>query len=729
MTARSCVRSSSSSLPRWSSWLVLGATVVACTPPAPPPPPPDEENGECALDLNQDTTGAEAIVPGTPATGLLCPQFDQDLFAFDVATPGVIVQLTLSMDTAQTRVNPAYRILKDDGTATGAPTPFSGEDPQKSQGEPTNFTAAHRLPDVGRYYVLVSDARFVDETFDVVNPYALRINLVPDPDVQEPNGNDATATVVASGTSVTAQLATVGDEDWYAIDVPAGAQVLDVVVDGNADSGVNVVATLVAADGQTELLGAPLQAPTPPTGRVGARLRSRVVGGERTYVVIKDDDGVDSQLDPALGGYTVTFTVLGNPDANEGDSGNDDPATATSAGNGTTLVAALATTADQDLYRVDGGSSSRNAPKVLVVELDWQGPIDARTFQPQVTVLGVDPEVDNRACNAACAFCDEALCKTARLQRFVDKASFQTAFPLRDGSDALVLVNEVGDDAFQDGVGYTIRFTVIDDPDPGERGDDFLIPNLEFAGFANGDDLDRQLQRSRERARVLGTAYPAVCADGADPVVEQCLPLEAVPDPVPGINEDATQVIDCDNPNAAPVQLTATGRLTYEGDRDYFRLDLPPRGYFALDFDYALSGSSTTPLELALFVYNARGNRPIANTLEATQTQGSCLASFECPAGSICVDGACWSESDDNPTFAAHAFPEGGECSFVSPFDSPFDATTPQPFLLEVVDNGINDFDTDVTYSFTVDVRCGCPVACNPGTPANNRCQGVADPR
>jgi hypothetical protein len=659
----------------------------------------------------------------------LCPQFDQDLFAFDVTAPGTIVQLTLSMDTAQTRVNPAYRIVRDNGTAEGAPTPFAGEDPQKSQGEPTNFTAAHRLQDAGRYYVLVADARFVDDTFDVVNPYTLSIALVADPDAAEPNGDPATATVVASGTTAGGQLATAGDEDWFALDIPAGAQILDVVIDANADSGVDVVATLVAADGQTELLGAPLAPPSPATGRVGARLRGRVPGGQRAYVVLKDDDGADSQLDAALGGYTVTFTVVGNPDGNEGEAGNDDPATATQVASGTTLQATLATTADQDLYRIDGGDATREAPKVLVVELSWQGPLDAPPLQPQVTVFGVDPEVDNRACVAGCGFCDESQCKSARLQRFVDKSEFRTAYPLREGSDALVLVNDVGDDAFQDGVGYTIRFTVLDDTDPGERGDDLLLPNLEFAGFANGGDLDRQLDAGRRRARVLTTGFPGVCAQDQDPAVDQCLALVPVPDPVPGIDEDATEVIDCSDPDAAPVQLTATGRLTYEGDRDYFRFDLPPRSYFALDFDYALTGGSTTPLELALFVYNPRGDRPIANTLEATQTQGRCQATVDCPAGSICVDGACWSESDANPTFASRAFPVGDDCAFVSPFDSAFEATAVQPFLLEVVDNGINDFDTDATYRITLDVRCGCPASCNPGTPANNRCQGVPDPR
>jgi hypothetical protein len=710
--------------------LVVAATtlaVVSCAPPADPPLPPDDEQAECALDLNVDTTSAETIAAGTPARGLLCPQYDRDLFAFDVATAGTIVQLSLSMDTAQTRVNPAYKILKDNGSVDGAPTPFSGEDPAKSQGEPTNFSAAHRLEEPGRYYVAVSDARFVDDNFDVQNEYTLSISLVADPDGNEPNNRDTAATPVTSGQTVAGQLATLSDEDWYAVDVPAGAQIVDVTVDANADSGVDHVVMLVADDGATELLGSPLSPPQPATGRVAARLRSRAPGGQRVYVVVKDDDGEDSQLDATLGGYTLAVTVVENPDENEGPAGNDDAATATATTSGATVSAVLSTQGDQDVYRIATAGASPDAPKVLLVDVEWQGPIDARAFQPQVTVYGVDPERDEQGCTADCAYCHENKCKSARLQRFIDEPSFRTAFPLRDATQPLVVVNELGDDAYEDGASYTIRLTVVADPDGGERGDDFLVPNLEFAGFDNGSDLDAALDASRGRARPLQTNYPGICESGQDPQADQCLPLVGVPEPVAGVADFATRVVDCGA--AGPVTLTATGRLTYEGDRDYFRFDLPPRSYFSIAFDYALTGASTTPLELALFVYNARDNRPIANTLEAERTQGSCLSSIDCPDGSICVDGACWTDGDDNPTFARHVFPDSAdECSFVSPFDSPRDDPEPTPFLLEVVDNGVNDFDVDVTYTFTVDIRCGCPVECNVGGGLTTRCQGVTDP-
>ena len=107
--------------------------------------------------------------------------------------------------------------------------------------------------------------------------------------------------------------------------------------------------------------------------------------------------------------------------------------------------------------------------------------------------------------------------------------------------------------------------------------------------------------------------------------------------------------------------------------------------------------------------------------LETEQTLGSCLDTANCPSGSICVDGACWADGQSNPTFASHTFPAADECAFVSVVDR-----GDRPIFLEVTDNGINDFDIDVEYRFSVTVRCGCPPACNRGA---GNCQGAPAPR
>lgn len=701
------------------------ATATGCPPVVepPPPPPPDDE---CELDLNFDTTGAGDLAAG-PGSGVLCPSFDIDLWAFETTTPGSIVKVTVSMEAFITNVDPAYKIIKDDGTPEGEPTPFSAEDPNDNPGAATNFTGAHRLEEAGRYYVAVQDARFVDNAFDILNPYTVSIELVADPDVNEPNNTQETATPKTPGT-FTGQIATTADQDWYAIAVPGGAQIVDVTITAPADSGVDHTATLFAADGFTELLAFPLiEGAT--AGSVTARLRSRANGGETVYLVVRDAEDVLSQLDAVKGTYTVVLTVLANPDTNEGALGNDEPGTATAITSGGQLNGVIATTADQDLYEIAaGGGTSRANPRVLLITIETDAVLGG-DFQPQVTIVGVDPEVavGQQTCNANCAICDNAKCKQPRLQRFIDGATFRTAFALRDQESVFILVNEAGDDAFQEGTGYSIRTEVITDPDPGEAGDDFLIPNLEFAGFANEGDLNRQLANSVGRARVLSTSYPPVCTTPGVPA--GCLELVAVPAPINGIDPDLTRVVDCTG--LAPQTITATGRLTYEGDRDFFRFDLPSPAYFAFNFNYSATGAANTPMELALFVRNGEG-RLIGNTLEAPQEapvippqaacESSCCDTRECAVGSVCVDGDCWGDPTSNATFTNHTFPSGGgDCSFASVTDS-------GPYFLEVVDNGLNDFDVDVTYTFTLDLLCGCPAECNVGGGLTTRCQGVVDP-
>ncbi len=735
---------------------VVVAAVAAAGVGCDPPPSVDDagiEDQACELDLNFDTTGAETPPAGAAGHGILCPSFDVDLWAFEAAA-GDIVTLHITMPVGSiTAVNPAYKIIKDNGTPDGEPTSFSGEDPARvNNADPTDFTAAHRIETAGRYYVAIQDARFVENGFDIVNEYGIEISLQPDPDANEPNNNEATATPEAAGT-FTGQIATTGDEDWYAVTVPAGAQIVDVTVtavgdrdgtdgadgDEDADSGVDHVVRLVAADGQTDLLAAPLVQPRlangdlDPAAPVTARLRVRAPGGATAYVVIADDDGEQSQLDAALGAYTVTLTVVANPDVNEGAGANDDAVTATVIASGAQLDAVIATEADQDFYKIAAGAGTTQAnPKVLVLTIETNAAI-SDAYQPQVTILGVDPETDNQACNASCAVCDANKCKEPRLQRFIDSATFRTAYPLRDTQAVFVVVNEANDDAFEEGTGYSIRAEVIDDPDPGEAGDDFLIANLEFAGFANGDDLAAQYDNSIDRARVLSTDYLPTCDDDAVAGDVTCLDLAPVPEPIAlgGFPADKRIAADCSDPGMGPRSVTATGRLSYEGDRDYFKIDgLPTRAYFALNLTYAATGAGQTPVELALFVHNANGT-VISNTLEAQQTKSGCLSTEDspgddvdtgCPDGSICVDTNCWQESDTNATFNSHVFPDSAdECSFISNFDEP-------PYFLEVVDNGINDFDPNVTYTIDVDILCGCPAECNVGGGLETRCQGMPDP-
>jgi hypothetical protein len=352
-------------------------------------------------------------------------------------------------------------------------------------------------------------------------------------------------------------------------------------------------------------------------------------------------------------------------------------------------------------------------PRVLIVTVSFDNLTFDEGFEPQIVVVGQNPEAEDRACDPAAVVTGcpaglpiclpEARCAENRLQRFINRASFTTAYPLRDRRPHYIALNDFGDDGFQETGTYTIEFQIVNDPDP--VVDDVLVPNLEEAGYENDADLDQQRADSLSRATNVSTGFLAAC-DPATPTGAGCLDLEPVANPV-GF-DFPTVTVDCSDPEVSSVSRTLTGKLTYEGDRDFFQLaGIPEQGYWGIQANYTLSAA--TPIEIALFVHTDNGLG--ASTLKADQT-GTC-SEFEggqdaCVDGSICVDERCWTDGDNNAggttTFGPNT--ATNECVIAGPRNAP-------PIFIEVVDNGINDFDHDMTYTVNVNITCGCPASCD----------------
>lgn len=676
--------------------------------------------GECTIDVNfpkQSASSAVDIEPNTPLKGTLCPARDDDGYRITVPSPGSVILVTLSMEPdILSRLFLGYTIAKDNGDGTATPTGIIAQDPDPTPNHRRNFTGAHRVEEPGEYIVIVADVEGRDDGFDNVNEYTINVDVVADPDANEPNNAADEARPIAPG-ETTGIIATSGDQDWYAIEVDGNARIIDAVITAPADSGIEHVATLFAPDGVTILQTAEL-APGDVAGEVTTRIRAPASGVAGTPFLLKIEDGgtdgnLDAVLDPAVAGYTVTLQVIADPDAQEGAAGNEEIATATTVTSGQTLTASLATFADQDVYRITPPAGTTvAAPRVLVVEVQFDGTLDA-SFKPQVQIITTDPEQATiPACNAACQLClGNNTCGEVRLQRFVQESPFQTAYPLRNTQPIFVVVNEFNDDGAQLTGGYTIRFQVVADTDPGEAGDDFLIANLEEAGFANGDQLAQQRDESKARARQVALGYQPVC-DESTPAGAGCLDLVPVANPV-GFGFDPMTVACADAP---PATRTLTGRLTYEGDRDYFIFpDFPARGYFGVEVEYTVSRD--TPVELAIFVHGFNGRALAGSTLEGAVETGTCSeqqgGQNACAPGSICVDERCWTDGATNAaTNPSVRFgdDDGGnddECVVAGP--EGFE----RPVYIEVVDNGLNDFDLDMTYTLNVTVRCGCPSVCD----------------
>ncbi len=718
--------------------LVAAAPGAGCT----PPPLAGDDAGpgvQCEVDTNLDVDSADELTAGAQVDGFLCPTRDTDYYAFGVPDDRSIVVVHLWMDAAITAVEPGYTVLREDGSAVDDEV----HDAVHSAGEPPDVTASHRIDVAGAYLLRVRDIEGLDNVLDVENPYHLQVDVIANPDDAEPNDDTATATATPPG-DASGVLATTGDEDWFAVPVESPGQILDVRASAPAPadgSGLKLELELYAPDGITVIDTQSLLVDPLDDTQVIARIRAPASGtaGTTYYVRVHDDDDLDADVLEAVSGYALNVALIPDPDANEGAARNDTPATATTATSGTPISAAISTRDDQDVYRVTAAAGTTRAnPSVLLVEVAFTGTLPP-ALAPQVLVLGLDPETvdaDLDLCNATCDVCipyGAGRCGEARLQRFVDVSGFKTAYAVRDTRPLFVTVNDVGDDAFQEADGYTITMTLIDDPDPGEDGDDFLIPNLENAGYANEGDLNDQIDESKPRARALGTGgIPPACPSDPDTgapvdqgtdagVAADCLPIVAVPTQS-GAQRGYT--VQC---GGASGDFVAKGRISYEGDRDWFRIDLPYEGYWALDFSY--DQSATSPVELTFFVHTV--GDLIANDLVPEQVPGTpspcgVEADQQCPADSVCVDGRCWSESGANPAFTGRVFPEAsqGECAYVHVNDDRQDEDL-RPLFIEVTDNGINDFDVEMEYTIRLSVGCGCPAACNGSF---NSCQGVPPP-
>lgn len=700
--------------------LPLALLSTACPPPPDPPPDDPPPVGQCVVEANaplqRGFDSAEPLELGAVVEGTLCPQRDNDGYRVVVDSPESVIVVTLSMTTNITNIEPAYSIFLDDGSEQ-PPAIGTGEDPlSAAQGHITNFTAFHRVEVAGEYVIVVADKDGFDDRFDNTNPYSLTVDVVPDPDGNEPNNTPEAAAPLAPGTTA-GIIATLGDDDWYAIEAPGNAQIIDVVITAPADSGVEHVATLMLDDALTILQNEELL-PGDVPGQVTAHLRQRVTGVAGTPFLLRIEDGgddgdEDSNIDPALAGYSIVLTVLADPDVNEGAAGNDSIDTATPVTDGATLNGALASFDDADVYRITPpAGTSRTNPGVLVVTVTFDGLLDDE-FKPQVRAITGDPEQSPvPACVDGCE-CYDGKCGEARLQRFIVTSPFRTALPLRNTEPVFISVNEFNDDAFQDAGGYTISFALEDDGDTGEVGDDFLIPNLEEAGYANGPQLAQQRDESKQndRARLRPAGFLPVC-DPATQVAGDPACLNVVPVAAPnGFFGENT--IDCSDPGAAPRSVTMSGRLTYEGDRDYFLVeDFPNLGYYGVEIDYSVDRAS--PVELAIFVHGFNGNALAGSTLEGAEDTGGCSEAEggqnACAAGSICVDERCWTDGPSNPAVSDVFGDNNDEC--IVAFDGNGGRNIESPLYIEVVDNGINDFDLDMNYTLNVTFTCGCPGPC-----------------
>ncbi len=286
--------------------------------------------------------------------------------------PRSLVRIIGGYDAQATAVNLAISLLREDGTELA---PRKVDRHGQGAPKPLEFIVPFSEPGA-RLLLLVSDepANPSRPGFDARNTYSLAVEVVENPDVQEPNDTVAQATpltltnqngiLVGTGTGF---LATAGDVDRFSFPVTAGKIIY-----------VRVTAPYLAPPEQPPayLLSYQLLRPdqtaeadnfvrtTALAADLATARRARTAGTWQVLVKAWDSDTTDQVTPPGdvRVRYTVDVRVMDEADPNEASGGNDTQARArVGTLDNTTppakltpaLTGRLSWVSDQDWYAVD----------------------------------------------------------------------------------------------------------------------------------------------------------------------------------------------------------------------------------------------------------------------------------------------------------------------------------------------------------------------------------------
>ena len=85
----------------------------------------------------------------------------------------------------------------------------------------------------------------------------------------------------------------------------------------------------------------------------------------------------------------------------------------------------------------------------------------------------------------------------------------------------------------------------------------------------------------------------------------------------------------------------------------------------------------------------------------------ACVAHTECPDDHLCVAEKCFRDDEAHSPPSLTFGPDGGKCLMARP------CSDGNPWMIEVTDNGLNDYDVEMRYNLTVRHSCSCPDRCS----------------
>ncbi|WP_375771160.1 cell-cell cohesion protein MtsF [Archangium gephyra] len=300
--------------------------------------------------------------------------FERDNDWYSVQIPATVGPRSLLRVTAVypvpiTAVNLSVSLLREDGTAL---VPRQVDVHGQGQPRPVEFLLPFTEPGA-KLLLLLGDepANPSRPGYDARNPYSLRVEVVDNPDANEPNDTAAQATpLVLTGAggvlsgSASGYLATPGDVDLFSFDVPAGkiayVRVATATLSPQPIPAYILSYKLLRPDGTAEADSRLLTN----TLRADLATARRVTAAGTWQVLVRGWDSDTSDDKPSPGDlrlpYTVDVKVMDEGDPNEGASGNDDLARAKvvllSGGPSTaktSFTGRLGSVPDEDWYAVE----------------------------------------------------------------------------------------------------------------------------------------------------------------------------------------------------------------------------------------------------------------------------------------------------------------------------------------------------------------------------------------
>lgn len=200
----------------------------------------NEPNGN-GVNYDENRVLASPLLSGTAVTGYIEFWGDEDWYVLET-TPEVNSLLQINLTTENTSVvnTPVdFAVYVNNGNT---PVMYSSDG---SRG----FTILENIPEFlpggvsGKYYFKVRDYGS-DREYDLKSPYEFTVTVIPDPDINEPNGNGLnlqedldSATSVIPGVEKEFYIEYRGDTDWFMVDgLGAGGSIINIQLSNSVNS-------------------------------------------------------------------------------------------------------------------------------------------------------------------------------------------------------------------------------------------------------------------------------------------------------------------------------------------------------------------------------------------------------------------------------------------------------------------------------------------------------------